>query len=165
MSFSSLSKASATRIRAFETSDISRTVRSVLLVGISYYVGTRIGFAWTPSGQPNSTFWPPNAVLLVCLIAGSAKNLVDVPSGSASGPHVGSTASRSARLNSAGLVHNQHQRGINRWRFIDTPKSLDSVRGVLVFVRTHLTWFAKRRERTITVIALSPPVPFHLFGK
>src|SRR5262249_11351754 len=30
------------------------------------------------------------------------------------------------------------------------------------FVRTHLAWFAKRRERSITVIALSPPVPFHL---
>ena len=30
------------------------------------------------------------------------------------------------------------------------------------FVKTHLAWFAKRRERAITVIALSPPVPFHL---
>jgi hypothetical protein len=30
------------------------------------------------------------------------------------------------------------------------------------FVRTHLAKFAKRREAPITVIALSPPVPFHL---
>jgi hypothetical protein len=31
-------------------------VGAALLVGISYYVGTRIGFAWTPKGQPNSAF-------------------------------------------------------------------------------------------------------------
>src|SRR6516164_134997 len=41
---------------------------TALLVGISYYVGTRIGFAWTPAGQPNSTFWPPNAILLAALL-------------------------------------------------------------------------------------------------
>jgi integral membrane sensor domain MASE1 len=46
---------------------ILRTVRAPLLVGISYYVGTRIGFAWTPIGQPNSTFWPANAILLAAL--------------------------------------------------------------------------------------------------
>ena len=44
------------------------TVSAALLVGISYYVGTRVGFAWTPSGQPNSTFWPPNAILLAALL-------------------------------------------------------------------------------------------------
>jgi signal transduction histidine kinase len=47
---------------------ILRTVRPALLVGISYYVGTRIGFAWTPIGQPNSTFWPANAILLAALL-------------------------------------------------------------------------------------------------
>ena len=44
------------------------TVYSALLVGIGYYVGTRIGFALTPSGQPNSTFWPPNAILLAAFL-------------------------------------------------------------------------------------------------
>lgn len=39
-----------------------------LLVGISYYVGTRIGLYLTPHGQPNSTFWPPNAILLAALL-------------------------------------------------------------------------------------------------
>ena len=43
-------------------------VGAALLVGISYYIGTRIGFAWTPAGQPNSTFWPPNAILLAALL-------------------------------------------------------------------------------------------------
>ena len=43
-------------------------VSSALLVGISYYVGTRIGFAWTPVGQPNSTFWPANAILLAAFL-------------------------------------------------------------------------------------------------
>ena len=47
---------------------ILRTARPALLVAISYYVGTLIGFAWTPSGQPNSTFWPANAILLAALL-------------------------------------------------------------------------------------------------
>jgi len=47
---------------------ILQALRPALLVGISYYVGTRIGFAWTPIGQPNSTFWPANAILLAALL-------------------------------------------------------------------------------------------------
>jgi signal transduction histidine kinase len=39
-----------------------------MVVGIGYYIGTRIGFAFTPNGQPNSTFWPPNAILLAALL-------------------------------------------------------------------------------------------------
>ncbi len=73
--FSSLSKISAARGNspgvgesAVVAKRILRTVRPVLLVAISYYVGTRIGFAWTPSGQPNSTFWPANAILLAALL-------------------------------------------------------------------------------------------------
>jgi len=41
---------------------------SSLLVGSSYYIATRLGFAWTPSGQPNSTFWPANAILLAAFL-------------------------------------------------------------------------------------------------
>ena len=55
-----------------ESSVASRGSLSVLgaalLVAISYYFGTRIGFAWTPRGWPNSTFWPPNAILLAALL-------------------------------------------------------------------------------------------------
>src|SRR4029077_4046934 len=59
---------SETQESSVPTNRILPTVNAVLLVGISYYVGTRIGFAWTPSGQPNSTFWPPNAILLAALL-------------------------------------------------------------------------------------------------
>jgi len=45
-----------------------RTFGPALLVATSYYLGTRIGFAWTPSGQPNSTFWPANAILLAAFL-------------------------------------------------------------------------------------------------
>jgi signal transduction histidine kinase len=72
---SALSNISAARDnspRAVEPSVVAkrilRTVRPALLVAISYYVGTRIGFAWTPIGQPNSTFWPANAILLAALL-------------------------------------------------------------------------------------------------
>ena len=72
---SSLSRNSAARDSspgAVESSVVAkrilRSVRPALLVAISYYVGTRIGFAWTPIGQPNSTFWPANAILLAALL-------------------------------------------------------------------------------------------------
>jgi signal transduction histidine kinase len=41
-----------------------RSVSFALLVGMGYYLGTRFGLDWTPRGQPNSTFWPSNAILL-----------------------------------------------------------------------------------------------------
>ena len=72
---SSLSKISAARDSSRATVESSvaakrilRSVRPALLVGIGYYAGTRIGFAWTPIGQPNSTFWPANAILLAALL-------------------------------------------------------------------------------------------------
>src|SRR5436190_3071707 len=75
MSLSSLSITSTARFKTSETNESSvpanrilPTASAALLVGISYYVGTRVGFAWTPSGQPNSTFWPPNAILLAALL-------------------------------------------------------------------------------------------------
>jgi signal transduction histidine kinase len=78
MLVSSLSKFSAERDNPFKIHESSvpsehvvRTVRTVnfsVLVGIVYYLGTRIGFALTPSGQPNSTFWPPNAILLAAFL-------------------------------------------------------------------------------------------------
>ena len=72
---SSLSKISAARDSSRATVESSvaakrilRSVRPALLVGIGYYAGTRIGFAWTPIGQPNSTFWPANAILLAAFL-------------------------------------------------------------------------------------------------
>jgi len=47
---------------------ILRRFGPALLVASSYYLGTRIGFAWTPSQQPNSTFWPANAILLAAFL-------------------------------------------------------------------------------------------------
>jgi len=70
---SSLPTTSTTRVNTPETaaSSVNRILpfgRAALLVAISYYVGTRIGFVWTPAGQPNSTFWPANAILLAGLL-------------------------------------------------------------------------------------------------
>ena len=39
-----------------------------LVVGISYFVATKIGFAFTPPDRAISAFWPPNAFLLAALI-------------------------------------------------------------------------------------------------
>lgn len=47
---------------------IQRTVSTMLLVATGYYIGTRIGFVFTPRNQPNSTFWPANAILLAALL-------------------------------------------------------------------------------------------------
>jgi two-component system sensor histidine kinase UhpB len=45
-----------------------RTLFFAVVVAISYYLGTKIGFAFTPEQQPISTFWPPNAALLAALL-------------------------------------------------------------------------------------------------
>jgi signal transduction histidine kinase len=114
------------------------TVSSALLVGISYYIGTLIGFAWTPIGQPNSTFWPPNAILLAALLLTPRRTwwtflLAVFP------------AHMFAQLN-AGVpvwtavgwfISNSSEALIGAYcvtRFAGTSKRLDSVRGVLIFV-------------------------------
>jgi two-component system sensor histidine kinase UhpB len=45
-----------------------------LLVAISYYLGTEIGFAFTPNQEPISGFWPPNATLLAALLLAHKKH-------------------------------------------------------------------------------------------
>ena len=45
-----------------------QTVIFAVITGIAFYLGTRVGFALTPNGQPNSAFWPPNAILLAALL-------------------------------------------------------------------------------------------------
>lgn len=44
-----------------------------LLVAISYYLGTKLGFFLTPREQPISAFWPPNAMLLAALLLAPKK--------------------------------------------------------------------------------------------
>ena len=39
-----------------------------LLAAAGYYAGTKLGFALTPSHEPISGFWPPNAILLAALL-------------------------------------------------------------------------------------------------
>jgi signal transduction histidine kinase len=48
-------------------------LKFALVAGLSYYAGTRVGFALTPTGQPNSAFWPPNAILLAILLLAPRK--------------------------------------------------------------------------------------------
>ncbi len=45
-----------------------RTSVIALLVAISYYVGSQIGFSLTPSQSPIAPFWPPNAILLAAFL-------------------------------------------------------------------------------------------------
>ena len=111
---------------------------AALLVGISYYVGTRIGFAWTPAGRPNSTFWPPNAILLAALLLARRKEWwtlllavlaahmlaqlqVGVPVWTAAGWFLTNT---SEALIGAYCIT----------QFTDSARRLDGVRGVLIFV-------------------------------
>ena len=45
-----------------------RVLRVMLIVGVAYYVGARLGLALTMQTQPVSTLWPPNAILLAALL-------------------------------------------------------------------------------------------------
>jgi signal transduction histidine kinase len=111
---------------------------AALLVGISYYIGTRIGFAWTPVGRPNSTFWPPNAILLAALLLARRKEWwtlllavlaahmvaqlqVGVPVWTAAGWFI--TNSSEALIGAYCIT-----------QFTDSARRLDGVRGVLIFV-------------------------------
>ena len=111
---------------------------AALLVGISYYIGTRIGFAWTPAGRPNSTFWPPNAILLAALLLARRKEWwtsllavlaahmvaqlqVGVPVWTAAGWFI--TNSSEALIGAYCIT-----------QFTDSARRLDGVRGVLIFV-------------------------------
>ena len=140
---SSLPTTSTTRVNTPETaaSSVDRILpfgRAALLVAISYYVGTRIGFAWTPAGQPNSTFWPANAILLAALLLTPRKAwwmlfLAVLPAHMfaqlQSGVPVGTALSW--------FVTNGSEAIIGAYcitRFTDSEKRFVTVRGVLIFV-------------------------------
>src|SRR5947207_1572473 len=45
-----------------------RPALAAVLIGISYYIGAKIGFALTFQPHPVSTLWPPNSILLAALV-------------------------------------------------------------------------------------------------
>jgi signal transduction histidine kinase len=47
---------------------LSRDAAATAAVALSYFAGTRIGFALTSGDMPIATFWPPNAILLAAFL-------------------------------------------------------------------------------------------------
>jgi signal transduction histidine kinase len=120
------------------TKKLFRVLGSASLVGLGYYFGTRVGFALTPSGQPNSTFWPPNAILLAAFLLAPrrvwwtfllavlpahllAQMQVGVPTSTAVGWFISNTSE--ALFGALCITHFANQKSL-----------FDSVRGVFVFV-------------------------------
>jgi len=56
------------RSASASTSPALRTSMIALLVATSYYVGSQIGFFFTPHDSPLSSLWPPNAILLAAFL-------------------------------------------------------------------------------------------------
>jgi signal transduction histidine kinase len=110
----------------------------VLLVGISYYVGTRIGFAWTPAGRPNSTFWPPNAILLAALLLVRRKEWWTLLLAVFAAHMIAQLQTGVPVWTAAGwFLTNSSEALIGAYcitRFTDSTSRLDGVRGVLIFV-------------------------------
>ncbi|PWT89107.1 MAG: hypothetical protein C5B55_11950 [Blastocatellia bacterium] len=141
-SVSSLSKRTGSRISAFDTRQRYRSVggavSSALLVGISYYLGTRIGFAWTPAGQPNSTFWPPNAILLAALLLAPRTTWWSFILAVLPFHMLGQLETGVPVWTAVGwFITNSSEALIGAYcitRFSGSSKRFDSVRGVLIFV-------------------------------
>ncbi len=143
-----LSSSTTTRIHGVNTADACESsvaargtvslVGAALLVGISYYAGTRIGFAWTPRGHPNSAFWPPNAILLAALLLAPRKAwwtffLAVFPAHMFAQLQVGVPVWTAAGW----FITNSIEAFIGAYcitKFSDSERRLDSVRGVFVFV-------------------------------
>jgi integral membrane sensor domain MASE1 len=129
---------SGIRESRFQKKETLRVLGSASLVAIGYYVGTRVGFALTPSGQPNSTFWPPNAILLAAFLLAPrrlwwtflltvlpahllAQLQTGVPTSTALGWFISNTSE--ALIGALCIT-----------RFANQKSLFDSVRGVFVFV-------------------------------
>jgi signal transduction histidine kinase len=139
-----------------------RTSAIALLVAVSYYVGSQIGFFLTPSQSPISIFWPPNAILLaaflltppriwwVLLLAVLPAHLfvqlrTGIPVLSSLGWFVGNTGE--ALLGAAGI------------RYFKKEKLLfESVEGIVIFVAfgvllaTLLTSFVDAASTVLTAL-------------
>ena len=111
---------------------------AALLVGIGYYVGTLIGFAWTPAGRPNSTFWPPNAILLAALLLVRRKEWWTLLLAVFAAHMIAQLQTGVPMWMAAGwFVTNSSEALIGAYcitRFTDSTRRLDGVRGVLIFV-------------------------------
>lgn len=120
------------------TKQVLPILSAALLVAIGYYVGTRIGFAWTPSGQPNSTFWPPNAIVLAALLITPPRTwwavlLAVLPVHIFAQLQIGVPVWTSVGW----FISNSSEALIGAYciaKFSDSAKRLNSVRGVLIFV-------------------------------
>jgi two-component system sensor histidine kinase UhpB len=115
-----------------------KAVRLALVAGIGYYVGTRVGFALTPTGQPNSAFWPPNAILLAVLLLAPrriwwALLVVVIPAHFLAQLQAGVPAWTAA----AWLTSNTSEALIGAFcigQFVRPTRVFDTVRGVFIFV-------------------------------
>jgi signal transduction histidine kinase len=63
-----LAEVSRGTIVSHRRAHVLRPILLALLVGTSYYVGAKIGFALTFQPHPVSTLWPPNSILLAALL-------------------------------------------------------------------------------------------------
>jgi signal transduction histidine kinase len=113
-------------------------VMVALLVGTSYYVGTLIGFAWTPAGRPNSTFWPPNAILLAALLVVRRKDWWTLLMGVLAAHMVAQLQTGVPLWTAVGwFITNSSEALIGAYcitQFTGSARKLDGVRGVLIFV-------------------------------
>jgi signal transduction histidine kinase len=117
---------------------IFATVTSAVIVGVGYYLGTRVGFALTPSGQPNSAFWPPNAFLLAALLLARRRVwwtlfIAVIPAHLLAQLQAGVPVWTAA----AWLLTNTSEALIGAFcitQFVQPTKVFDSVRGVSLFV-------------------------------
>ena len=117
---------------------VLKAVRLALVAGIGYYVGTRAGFALTPSGQPNSAFWPPNAILLAVLLLAPRRIwwvlvVAVIPAHFLAQLQAGVPVWTAA----AWLTSNTSEALIGAFcigQFVRPTRVFDSVRGVFIFV-------------------------------
>ena len=120
------------------TKGILRAIKPALLGGISYYVGTRVGFAWTPMGQPNSTFWPANAILLAAFLLAPRRTwwillLAVLPAHMIAQLQAGVPVWTAVGW----FITNTSEALIGAFwitRLSDPKNTLDSVRGVFIFI-------------------------------
>src|SRR5262249_44887112 len=109
-----------------------------ILAAISYYFGTRVGFAFTPSGQPNSAFWPANAILLAVFLLTPKKMWWSFFLAVVSAHMLAQLQAGVPPLTSLGLlVTNTSEALIGALcitRFVRPTRVFDSVRGVFIFL-------------------------------
>ena len=115
-----------------------RLTLACVTVAVAYYIGAKVGFILTPTGDPVSTLWPPNAILLGALLlaptqawpilvlaALPAHLAVELGSGVPLGMVLSWFVSNSAEALIGAVVVR---------RFIERPVQFDTFRRVAIFV-------------------------------